>query len=394
MRVRLIREFINLETSAGIVLFCTALLALIIANSPWQNYYYSFFQLELSIHLGALELSKPLLLWINDGFMAIFFLLVGLEIKRELIEGELNTIAKASLPGIAAIGGMVVPALIYVYFNYHDGVALRGWAIPTATDIAFSLGILALLGSRIPVSLKIFLTALAIIDDIGAIIVIAIFYTRNVSLGLLLIALAFVALLILLNRFKVASFSPYVLVGIALWFCVLKSGVHATLAGIILAFTIPLRDPKKPTRSPARRLERRLHPWVAFGILPLFAFANAGVSFRGLSAEELFGSIPVGIALGLFLGKQIGIWLATYLGIKFKIARMPRGVNKKGIYGVGLIAGVGFTMSLFIGSLAFGRLGGSYPAMVRTGVIIGSLLSGVLGYIVLRFTYSGKGEKI
>lgn len=380
----MIREFIQLESSGGIVLFAMALLALIIDNSPLHTWYHHLFNTLVMVQFGEFKLAKPFFLWINDGFMAIFFLLVGLEIKREMIEGELNSFSKAILPGIAAVGGMALPALIYVFFNSGDPTAIRGWAIPTATDIAFSLGILALLGSRIPVSLKIFLTALAIFDDIGAIIVIAIFYTAHITVSLLFVALGLIWVLVILNRFKVTHMAPYFIVGVLLWICVLKSGVHATLAGIVLAFAIPLRDPKHPEQSPLRDLEHKLHPWVAFGILPLFAFANAGVSFMGMSMNDFLHPVPLGIALGLFLGKQLGIWGATFAGIKLGLARMPRGASGFSIYGVALIAGVGFTMSLFIGTLAFNQVGGHYPAMVRMGVIVGSLLSGLLGFIVLR----------
>lgn len=387
MPFRTIREFIKLETSSGIILFITAVLAIVVDNSPLSTYYHTFFSLPLSIHLGVLNITKPLLLWVNDGFMTIFFLLVGLEVKREMFEGELSSLAKASMPVIAAVGGMLVPALIYIYFNMGNSVALQGWAIPTATDIAFSLGILALLGSRIPVGLKIYLTALAIFDDIGAIVIIAIFYTKTVSVAMLILAGFFVIVLFILNRLRVMLIAPYAVVGFLLWACVLKSGVHATLAGIILAFAIPIRDPTKEDSSPVRNLEHHLHPWVAFGILPLFAFANAGVSFKGLALSELLSPITLGIAAGLFIGKQIGIWCASWLGVKLGFARLPHGANWSGMYGIALIAGVGFTMSLFIGGLAFGRLGGTYPAMVRLGVILGSFLSGLLGYLVLRFSF-------
>ena len=388
MAVRNFREFIALESSGGVILFATAVLALVIANTPWAEYYNSFFNLSMSFQLGAFKLSKPLLLWINDGFMTIFFFLVGLEIKRELIEGELNSMKKAMLPAIAAFGGMVVPALFYLYFNWGDHTALRGWAIPTATDIAFSLGILSLLGSRVPVSLKIFLTALAIFDDLGAIVIIAIFYSHSISLSLLLVAVILVMGLILLGRFKVMSLSPYVVIGLILWVCVLKSGVHATLSGVILAFSIPLRNPKKPKESPLKYLEHTLHPWVAFGVLPLFAFANAGVSFSGLQLHDLLGPITLGIAGGLFIGKQIGIWGASFLAVKLGMAHYPKEVNGIGIYGVSLIAGVGFTMSLFIGTLAFSQTEVGYPALVRLGVLAGSLVSGLLGYLILRFAYA------
>ena len=388
MPFRTLREFIKLESSGGIVLFIAAVVALALDNSPAHPYYQALFKLPVSLHLGALQISKPLLLWINDGLMTIFFLLVGLEIKREMFVGELNSLSKASLPGFAAVGGMLFPALIYVVFNWGDTVALRGWAIPSATDIAFSLGILALLGSRLPIALKIFLTALAIFDDIGAIIVIAVFYTEHISFIMLLTALGLIVVLVILNRLRIVAIAPYVLVGIVLWLCVLKSGVHATLAGIVLAFTIPMRDPKNPKVSPLRNLEHKLHPWVAFGVLPIFAFANAGVSFAGITLDELLSPVTLGIALGLFVGKQVGIWLVSWLSIKFRLARLPRGGNWRGIYGISLVAGVGFTMSLFIGSLAFGHANAHYPAMVRLGVIIGSLLSGLLGYLVLRFTYA------
>lgn len=388
MPVKTLREFIQLESSGGAVLLIAAILALIIDNSPLSSYYEALFRLPLVIQIGALKISKPLLLWINDGFMAIFFLLVGLEIKREMIEGELNTFSKSILPAIAAIGGMLVPALIYIGFNWSDKMALRGWAIPTATDIAFSLGILAVLGRRVAPSLKIFLTALAIFDDIGAIVIIAIFYTQHISIILLLIATGLLVLLFIFNRLNITHFAPYFLVGIILWICVLKSGVHATLAGIALALAIPMRDVKNHEISPLRDLEHKLHPWVAFAILPLFAFANAGVSFKGITMKELFGSIPIGIALGLFVGKQIGIWGASMIGIKAGFAKMPKGASGMGIYGVGLVAGVGFTMSLFIGGLAFGAAGSTYSAQVRLGVIIGSFTSGLLGYLILHMVHN------
>ena len=303
-----------------------------------------------------------------------------------MFEGELNSVAKSILPAIAAVGGMVVPALIYVCFNSADAQALKGWAIPTATDIAFSLGILSLLGSRIPVSLKIFLTALAIFDDIGAIMVIAIFYTAHVSITLLFVAMLMVLVLFLLNRFKVSRMGPYFIVGIILWICVLKSGIHATLAGIVLAFAIPLKSKSESEKSMLHQLEHQLHPWVAFGVLPLFAFANAGVSLSGLTFAHVFSSIPLGIAAGLFIGKQIGVWLFTMLGVRLGIAQLPAGVTSVGVYGAGLLAGVGFTMSLFIGTLAFPSYG-PHAAYVRIGVIAGSILSGVFGYLVLRFFY-------
>lgn len=386
--VKALREFLQIESSGGAVLLAAAILALIIDNSPLHPYYQSLFQLPIAVHVGPLKLEKPLLLWINDGLMAIFFLLVGLEIKREMLEGELNSFSKSVLPALAAIGGMVVPALIYIYFNWSDKTALRGWAIPTATDIAFSLGILAILGKRVSPTLKIFLTALAIFDDVGAIVIIAVFYTKEISIILLFIALGLIIILFIFNRLRITHFAPYFLVGIILWICVLKSGVHATLSGIVLALAIPIRDPADLDLSPLRDLEHKLHPWVAFGVLPIFAFANAGIPFKGMSISDLFGSIPIGIALGLFVGKQVGIWGASMIGIRTGIARMPRGASALGIYGVSLIAGVGFTMSLFIGSLAFGQYGVTYAAQVRLGVMVGSFFSGLLGYLILRTVHN------
>src|SRR3989338_3298962 len=336
MPLRFMREFIKLESAAGTVLFVTAVLAILIDNTPLAMYYESFFRVVIHFSIGNFKIEKPLLLWVNDGFMSIFFLLIGLEIKREMMVGELNSVAKAILPGIAAIGGMLIPALIYACVNWHDPVSIRGWAIPTATDTAFSLAILSLLGSRIPVSLKIFLTALAIFDDIGAIIVMAIFYSSHISIYLLTIALLLVVLLFLLNCLNVQRPAAYFIVGVVLWACVLKSGVHATLAGIIVAFAIPLRNAENSQKSLSRTMEHRLHPWVAFGILPVFAFANAGVSFAGFDLHHFFAEVPVGIALGLFLGKQIGIWGATMLAVKARFVELPTGITPFGLYGMSL----------------------------------------------------------
>lgn len=398
MPLRSIRTFIKLESSAGIILFLAALLAIIIDNSPFAIYYENFFKIVVDFSIGSyLKLEKPLLLWINDGLMAIFFLLMGLEIKREMIEGELNSFSKAILPAIAAIGGMLAPAAIYYFINHQDPLTQRGWAIPTATDTAFSLGILALLGKRIPVGLKIFLTALAIFDDIGAIIIMAIFYSSHISQQLLICALGFLMILILLNILKVRRLGPYCVVGFLLWVCVLNSGIHATLAGIILALVIPyktkpytihkkVKDPIRTLQSPLRLLEYKLHPWVAFGVLPLFAFANAGVSFSGFGWNHLFTPIPLGIALGLFFGKQIGIWGSTMLAMRCGVPPLGKEITPFGLYGLSLIAGVGFTMSLFIGTLAF-HASPTYAALVRMGVIAGSLCAGFLGYWVLKFAY-------
>lgn len=373
------RKFAKLEASAGIVLFICAFFAVILDNSPWHDAYISFFYSPLHLRFAHFEMAQPLLLWINDGLMVLFFLLIALEIKREMLEGELNSMSKAMLPAIAALGGMVVPALIYLGFNYSDWNALAGWAIPTATDIAFSLAILSLLGKKLPSGLKIFLMALAIFDDIGAIIIIAVFYTNHISHLMLLVAGFLTGLLFLLNRLGVTRYWPYLLLGIILWFCVLKSGVHATLAGIVLAFALPFPNAKK--------LINYLHPWVAFGVLPLFAFANAGFSFQELSLAEILAPLPLGIALGLFFGKQVGISGATFLAVRSRWAELPHGVSKLGVYGVSLVAGVGFTMSLFIGSLAFGYQEGSHFNQVRLGVLAGSLISGLTGFLLLRYIY-------
>lgn len=387
MPVRTIREFIKLEASAGIVLFAMAMLAFIVDNTSAAHYYETFFRTSLQFSAGDFQIKKSLLSLIDDGLMSIFFLLVGLEIKREILLGELNSLSKATLPGIAAVGGMLVPALIYTIINFNDPMAIKGCAIPAATDTAFSLAVLALLGSRIPVTLKIFLTALAIFDDIGAIIIMAIFYSFGIAWELLFFAMVLLVILMLMNYFKVYRILPYMVVGFLLWLCMLKSGVHATLTGIILAFTIPLKTGQDVSHSPLRRLESALHPWVAYGVLPLFAFANAGVSFSGMTWRHLFTPIPLGIALGLFVGKQLGIWGATMLAVRARIAELPRGVTGTGLYGMSLASGVGFTMSLFIGTLAFHSTG-QYAALIRLGVIFGSLMSGIMGYFFLRIAYS------
>lgn len=369
MPIKFIREFIRLEAASGIVLFGVAVLALIIDNSPFAHYYQTIFNIMF--------LGKSLLHWINEGLMAFFFLLVGLEIKREMIVGELNSLSKISLPVIAALGGMAIPAIIYVLINWHDSVALRGWAIPTATDIAFALGVLSLLRSRISLPLKIFLMALAIFDDIGAVIIIALFYSGKTSLMFLSFSLLCWLILFLCNRMGVKKLSPYILLGIVLWFCMSKSGVHAAISGVLLAFTIPLQSTNK--------LEQLLHPWVVFLILPLFGFANAGISFAGITFKTWLNPIPLGIALGLILGKQMGVFGAVWLAVKFKIAKIPKDSDWLSIYGIALICGIGFTMSLFIGSLAFNNFGSDYIRWVRLGVLSGSLISGTLGYLLLRF---------
>ena len=373
--------FIRTESASGVILLASAALALIAANSPLEDLYDAFLALSVGVRVGTFGLEKPLLLWINDGLMAIFFLLVGLEIKRELVEGELSTREQAVLPFLAALGGMVVPGLVYSGVNWNDPIALHGWAIPAATDIAFALGVLALLGSRIPSSLKVFLVALAIIDDLGAIVIIALFYSGHLSLWSLGLAGAVMAGLFVLNRTGVTRIAPYMLLGIALWLFVLKSGVHATLAGVAVAFAIPIPEDGSG-RSPLRALESALHPWVAFLVMPVFAFANAGVSFAGITPAQLFAGVPLGITLGLFIGKQVGAFGAAWLAIRAGWARMPESADWGLLYGTCMLAGIGFTMSLFIGTLAFDLA--SYAAPVRLGVLAGSALSGIAGYLLLR----------
>ena len=385
-----LQAFLKHEASGGILLFGAALLAIVLDNSPLAWLYDSLLGLQASVQIGPLGIAKPLLLWINDGLMAVFFFLVGLEIKREVLEGQLSTRTQIALPGAAALGGMLLPALIFVALNHDDPVTLRGWAIPAATDIAFALGVLAVAGSRVPLALKIFLLAVAILDDLGAIVIIALFYTADLSHEALLFGGIGVAALVVLNRLKVTDLAPYILVGIFTWVCVLKSGVHATLAGVVLAMAIPLRVPGAVEDSPLRRLEHGLHPWVAFGILPLFAFANAGVSLAGLSLSSLLAPLPLGIAAGLFVGKQIGVLGASWLAVRTGLAQLPPRVDWWQIYAVALLTGIGFTMSLFIGTLAFADP--AQAAGVRLGVLSGSLLSATLGYLVLRWSITRRRD--
>jgi len=378
------KSFYRMEASGGILLMFSAVLAMICANTFLSSYYDLFLSTPVALQVGALEIAKPLLLWINDGLMAVFFFLIGLELKRELIEGELSDKRNIILPGVGAIGGMLFPALIYYFFNRDDPVAINGWAIPAATDIAFALGVLALLGSRVPITIKIFLTSLAIFDDVGAIVIIAIFYTSNISLTALIVVVCCIPFLTFLNRRNVIQKSPYILIGIIMWVATLKSGVHATLAGVVLAMFIPMRSKKNPEVSPVLSLEHDLHTVVAFFILPIFAFANAGINLSGVGTEQLFHGVPMGIALGLFVGKQVGIFGLCWLAIKFKIAQMPNNMDWASLYGTAALCGIGFTMSLFIGSLAFEEAGVNLAFDERLGIIVGSLASGILGYIVLR----------
>ena len=381
----LLKDFFKLESASGIILVAVAILAIIIANTPLNAYYNLFLDTPVEIRIGPLFVGKPLLLWINDGLMAVFFFLVGLELKRELIEGELSDPKNIILPAIAAVGGMAVPAVIYSAVNWGDADAIQGWAIPAATDIAFALGILSLLGNRIHTSLKVFLVSIAIIDDIGAIVIIALFYTSNLSLTSLITALFFIPVLFVLNRKNVTSVMPYIFIGLIMWVAVLKSGVHATLAGVVLAFFIPIRSKEDPSRSPLKELEHDLHTVVAYGVLPLFAFANAGINLDGVSLDYLLHPVPLGIALGLFFGKQFGVFGFCWLAVKSGLVQLPKGLNWSLLYGVSLLCGVGFTMSLFIGSLAFEQTGVNQIFDERLGIVIGSVISGICGYLVLRF---------
>ena len=376
-------RFFQLEAASGLLLIAAAALALIVNNSPLSHYYTAFLDVPVAVQIGALQIAKPSLLWINDGLMALFFLLIGLEVKRELLEGQLSKPSQVVLPGAAAIGGMVVPGLIYWFINKDYPDALGGWAIPMATDIAFALGVLALLGKRVPVSLKLFLMTLAIIDDLGAIIVIAVFYSSELSGVSLLLAAACLIALIAMNRMGVIKVAPYMIVGLILWVCVLKSGVHATLAGVTLAFCIPLRTKNSET-SPLMSIEHALHPWVAYAILPLFAFANAGVSLAGVSLHSFVSHVPMGIAAGLLIGKTLGVFGLTWIAIKTGMAALPAGANWGQVFGVAILCGIGFTMSLFVGSLAF-VAGSDYVGMDRMGILTGSILAALIGYGVTLF---------
>lgn len=421
MAIKAIRDFMRLEAAGGILLAVFAALAVVVANTPLNEWYQSALDFTLNIPLGQGGKYKSVLLLINDGLMAIFFLLIGLELKREILDGELASRQQIMLPAFAAFGGMAVPAIIFVLFNLDDPTALRGWAIPAATDIAFALGVLSLLGTRAPLALKVFLTALAVLDDIGAIVVIALFYTEKLSVGMLGIAILIIILLVIMNRLGVMRYGPYLVVGSFLWLFVLKSGIHATLAGVVLGLCIPLRGMNKQGKSPLRQLEHALHPWSSFVILPIFAFANAGVRFIGLSDGPFPTMLAVGIAAGLFFGKQIGVFGFTWLALVLGMAKRPGGASMRSLYGVACLCGIGFTMSLFIGNLAFKKENLSEPTMpkaaslvteadaqtdgqaeaqadaedapatetpnyaaaLKIGVIGGSLMSGIVGFIFL-----------
>ena len=376
--------FFKLEAASGLVLLFAAVIALFISNSNFSDLYFNTLNNYIFIGINEIGLKLTVIHWINDALMAIFFFFVTLEIKREFLQGELSNIKQALLPIIAAVGGMLVPALVYVYINFGDAETLSGWAIPSATDIAFSLGVLSLLGRRVPLSLKVFLTALAIIDDLGAILIIALFYSGDLSIKYLSLMLIAFLILLVINKFNVKKFLPYLVVGLFLWDFTHNSGIHATIAGVLLAMTIPHRKKEKDF-SLLIKIEHAISPYVAFGIMPLFAFANAGVSLDGLSISSLLDKVPLGIVLGLFLGKQLGVFVFSYISIKLKIAQMPNNSNWFNFYGVGVLTGIGFTMSLFVGNLAFVE-NMQYMDGVKIGVLTGSLLSTLFGYFLILLT--------
>ncbi len=384
MLLRAIDRFFSHEASGGILLMLAAVAAMIIANSGLAGVYDGALGSYLAVTLNGEGLQKPLILWINDGLMAIFFFLIGLELKAELLEGKLKRPSDVVLPGMAAVGGMVLPALVFLAFNLGNAATVTGWAIPAATDIAFALGVLALVGDRVPSSLKIFLLTLAILDDMGAIIIIALFYTAELKVDYLYLALIPAAIMFWLNAKGAHRVAPILLLGVVMWFFVLKSGVHATLAGVVTAFFIPLKD--KWGKSPLHALEHALSPYVLYFIIPVFAFANAGVVLKGLSFSDLFAPLPLGIALGLIVGKQIGVFGVTFVMVKMGLARMPSGATWAQIYGIACLAGIGFTMSLFIGSLSYSDA--TLMNEVRLGVLAGSVISGILGYTALRLSTS------
>lgn len=384
------KAFLKKDSAVGILLMVATALAMLFANSPLQPIYDFLLDTPLEVRLGRhIHIAKPLLLWINDGLMAVFFFLIGLEVKREVLVGQLSSRDQIILPGVAAVGGMVIPALVYALINFGDTAALNGWAIPAATDIAFALGILALLGDRVPTSLKIFLLALAIMDDLGAIVIIAIFYSGDLSTTMLVLSAICLVLLVLLNRFKVERIAPYLWIGAFLWIFVLQSGVHATLAGVALAFAIPLHSRKDPDYSPLKHIEHELHPWVSFLILPIFAFANAGIPLAGMGLGDLFQPVPLGIMLGLTIGKLLGVFGFSFAAVKMGFAKLPAKATTQHLFGIAALCGVGFTMSLFIGGLAFEHVGGdaeTYLMTHRMGILSGSLIAGIAGYLILLFS--------
>ena len=387
-----VKEFMRLESSGGILLLVAALIAMVVANSPLAEIYNSLLSTPVAVQVGALAINKPLLLWINDGLMAIFFFLVGLEIKREVMEGELSSFSQIVLPGMGALGGMLVPAAIYAALNWGDSIAIDGWAIPVATDIAFALALLGVFGTRVPTSLKVFLLTLAIFDDLAAIVIIAIFYSGDLSGGALLIGAGALIIAVAMNRLGVTKTSSYILLGVVLWVAVLKSGVHATLAGVLIAFCVPMRD--ADNHSPLRDLEHNLHGTVAYAILPMFAFANAGLSFAGMAVSELFHPVTAGVILGLVVGKPLGILLFVGLAVMLRLVQLPDDLTWPRLLGVACACGIGFTMSLFIAGLAFEHGSGDYFAGDRLGIVVGSVLSAVSAYLLLHFSLPRNSQSI
>jgi NhaA family Na+:H+ antiporter len=379
-----VRGFMKLESASGILMLTAAIIAMLAANSPLAGLYSELLDTTVAVQVGALTISKPLLLWINDGLMAVFFFLIGLEIKREIMEGELSSVSQIVLPSIGALGGMVIPASIYIWMNWGDPVALDGWAIPVATDIAFALALLSVFGSRVPTALKVFLLTLAIFDDLAAIVIIALFYSGDLSLGALLIGAIALIVAIIMNKSGVTRISSYILLGVVLWIAVLKSGVHATLAGVLIALCIPMRD--KQGNSPLRELENDLHSPVAFAILPAFAFANAGLSLAGMSIEDVFHPVTLGVVSGLFIGKALGILGFVSIAVGLRLVRLPNNVNWIQLLGVAFACGIGFTMSLFIAGLAFEHGSDDYYSGDRLGILVGSILSALVGYALLHFS--------
>lgn len=378
-----VSQFFHHEAASGIILVVAAVMAMIMANSPLFGLYNGLLEIPVSIQFGAFTIAKPLLLWVNDGLMAVFFFLIGLEIKREILDGQLSSVSQITLPAFAAVAGIVFPALVYVWFNGGDPVAIKGWAIPSATDIAFAVGVFTIFGKSLPLSLKLFLLSVAIFDDIGAIVIIALFYSQDLSTTSLAVAVVGLIALFILNRMNVRHQAAYILIGVVVWAAVLKSGVHATLAGFALAWFIPLKLKNEDGFPMLPHLEHMLHPWVAFGVLPIFAFANAGVSLFGATIDDLLNPITLGIAAGLFIGKQIGIFGICWIVVKLGMAKLPSGATWTHLYGVTLLCGIGFTMSLFIGTLAFENQDVTYITSVKIGVLIGSILSAVMGAIIL-----------
>jgi NhaA family Na+:H+ antiporter len=385
-----LKKLLHHESAGGVLLVFMTMVAMVLANSPFVGFYEDFLATPVQVRVGDLNIAKPLLLWINDGLMAIFFFLIGLEIKREVLTGSLSSPSQVVLPGIAAIAGIAAPAMVYLWFNGQDAVAIKGWAIPSATDIAFALGVFTLFGSRVPLSLKLFLLSVAIFDDIGAIMIIALFYSSDLSTLSLIVAGSGLLLLFALNRLSVRSQAAYIIVGVIVWVAVLKSGVHATLAGFAIAWFIPLKLENNSGQPMLPHLEHSLHPWVSFAILPLFAFANAGISLTGVSLDALLNPVPLGIAAGLFIGKQVGIFGACWLAIKLGWAKLPEGATWMQFYAVSILCGIGFTMSLFIGSLAFESQGAEYMIDVKLGVLVGSLLSAIAGSILISWSQKPK----